>query len=554
MPYILYKSNGVKLATIEDGSIDSTTASLTFVGKNYAGYGETLNQNMVKLLENFANVSSPKIPLVGQLWYDTANKQLKIYNGTKYRFVQNFDTGNTTPTVSGKGDLWFNEAEQKLYLYNGTRYIAIGPQESQFSDTQLVAAAATDTFNNNYNVLEFKIADANSGFTYLPAIVSKDEFVVSAADELHTKGYKDSPIKSGITLPNTNSDGVSYPNVFWGTAGSSLGLYDKLTGIFHKSADYLLSSDYQSDLASGLNITNDAGVTIGNPGVFKIHADSGNSEGKITAIRGNKITFALVKIDTQTTTTVLTLNQNVVIPNTTWGINLGSTSSTFNNIFVNTVTTQVVSAISVGAQTVTANTVTANVFVGQIQGNITGNVRAAIVTATNYFSGTLLGPMSGNVTTGLIQATGGQETSTAQIKGVWSLVGNSKFQATYAADLAEFYEGDAVYEPGTVVVIGGDKEVTMSSTSADIRVAGVISENAAYEMYAACPGHKNLIALKGRIPCKVVGPINKGDLLITSNVPGHAMATTMDINANAVIGKALESFDSESLGVIEIKV
>jgi hypothetical protein len=94
----------------------------------------------------------------------------------------------------------------------------------------------------------------------------------------------------------------------------------------------------------------------------------------------------------------------------------------------------------------------------------------------------------------------------------------------------------------------------MSSTSADIRIAGVISENAAYEMYAACPGHKNLVALKGRIPCKVVGPINKGDLLISSNVPGHAMATTMDINANAVIGKALESFDSESLGVIEIKV
>lgn len=554
MPYILYKSNGVKLATIADGSIDTTTASLTFVGKNYAGYGETLNQNMVKLLENFANTASPKVPLTGQLWYDTASKQLKVYNGTKYRFIQAFDTGNTTPLVSGKGDLWFNEAEQKLYLYNGARYILVGPQVSQFSDTQLIAAAATDTFNNNYNVLEFKIADANSGFTYLPAIVSKDEFLVSAADELYTKGYNLSPIKSGITLPDTNSDGVSYPNVFWGTAGSSLGLYNKLTGIFHKTADYLLASDYQSDLASGLNITNDAGITIGNPGVFKIHADSGNSEGKISAIRGNKISFALVKTDTQTTTTVLTLNQNVVIPNSTWGINLGSVGATFNNIFVNTVTTQLVSANAVVAQTITANTVTAGVFIGQMQGSITGNVRAAIVTATNYFSGTLLGPMSGNVTTGLIQATGGQETSTAQIKGVWSLVGNSKLQATYSADLAEYYEGDTVYEPGTVVIIGGTKEITMSTTSFDNRIAGVISENAAYEMYTACPGHKNLIALKGRVPCKVVGPVSKGDLLVTSSVAGHAMSATTDVNANAVIGKALESFDSESFGVIEIKV
>lgn len=84
MPYSINKTNGDLLVTIEDGTADLTSTSLALVGRNYAGWGEYFNENYVKLLENFARNSQPSSPMVGQLWYDTANKLLKIYDGTEF--------------------------------------------------------------------------------------------------------------------------------------------------------------------------------------------------------------------------------------------------------------------------------------------------------------------------------------------------------------------------------------------------------------------------------------------------------------------------------------
>lgn len=150
--------------------------------------------------------------------------------------------------------------------------------------------------------------------------------------------------------------------------------------------------------------------------------------------------------------------------------------------------------------------------------------------------------------------TTGGTTTPGTVTGYWSLSGTSRFQATYAADLAENYEGDAEYEVGTVLVFGGDKEVTTSNSKGDTRVAGVVSNTAAFAMYDACPGLKNLIALQGRVPCKVVGKINKGDILITAGIPGVAVAATGDVKVGSVIGKALENYDSDHIGTIEISV
>jgi cell shape-determining protein MreC len=127
-------------------------------------------------------------------------------------------------------------------------------------------------------------------------------------------------------------------------------------------------------------------------------------------------------------------------------------------------------------------------------------------------------------------------------------------QATYAADLAEYYEGDLEYEVGTVLVFGGDKEVTVTNTKSDTRVAGVVSDNAAFAMYEACPGLKNLVALQGRVPCKVVGKIRKGDILVTSGIAGVAVAAGTDIKVGTVVGKALKDYDSDHIGTLEIAV
>jgi hypothetical protein len=154
--------------------------------------------------------------------------------------------------------------------------------------------------------------------------------------------------------------------------------------------------------------------------------------------------------------------------------------------------------------------------------------------------------------------TTGGNTTAGTITGRWTLTGTSpnesRLQATYSADLAEYYEGDKEYEVGTVLVFGGDKEVTVTNTQGDNRVAGVVSNTAAFAMYEGCPGLKNLVALQGRVPCRVVGKIRKGEMLVTSKIPGVAVAGGKDIKVGTVVGKALVDYDSDHIGTIEIAV
>jgi hypothetical protein len=154
--------------------------------------------------------------------------------------------------------------------------------------------------------------------------------------------------------------------------------------------------------------------------------------------------------------------------------------------------------------------------------------------------------------------TTGSNTTSGTITGRWTLTGTSpnesRLQATYSADLAEYYEGDKEYEVGTVLIFGGDKEVTVSNKEADTRVAGVVSNTAAFVMYDACPGYKNLVALQGRVPCKVVGKIEKGDILVTSRITGVAVSVKDSARAGTIIGKALENYNSDHIGMIEVAV
>jgi hypothetical protein len=171
-------------------------------------------------------------------------------------------------------------------------------------------------------------------------------------------------------------------------------------------------------------------------------------------------------------------------------------------------------------------------------------------------SGIGLAPITASQVTTTALTTGGNTTA-GTVTGRWTLTGSSpnesRFEATYSADVAEYYEGDKEYEVGTVLVFGGDKEVTTSNTTMDRRVAGVVSNTAAYVMYTACPGHKNLVALVGRVPCRVVGKINKGDILVTAGIHGVAMANN-DPKVGTIVGKALENYDSDHIGTIEIAV
>jgi hypothetical protein len=125
------------------------------------------------------------------------------------------------------------------------------------------------------------------------------------------------------------------------------------------------------------------------------------------------------------------------------------------------------------------------------------------------------------------------------------------------ADLAENYVADANYDPGTVLIIGGEHEVSTTEDPGSYKAVGVVSTNPAHLMNSHCEGeHVVAVALRGRIPCKVTGNVNKGDVLITSNLPGHAMvaANPQTLSPLQIIGRALETKTDAQPGVIEILV
>jgi len=154
----------------------------------------------------------------------------------------------------------------------------------------------------------------------------------------------------------------------------------------------------------------------------------------------------------------------------------------------------------------------------------------------------------------ILSATGTAANSTpVTVLGQWTLGSGATLNATFAADLAEWYSADKDYEPNTVLVFGGDAEVTTTTVFGDSRVAGVVSDNAAFTMNGQLEGTRALIALQGRVKCKVVGRVQKGDLLTTSATPGHA-AKAINPQVGTLIGKALQDKDTLEAGVIEVAV
>ncbi len=134
----------------------------------------------------------------------------------------------------------------------------------------------------------------------------------------------------------------------------------------------------------------------------------------------------------------------------------------------------------------------------------------------------------------------------------WTITYSKAVQAQYA-DLAENYTSDSDYAPGTVLVFGGEAEVTQSTASHDPRIAGVVSTNPAYLMNGAEPGVP--VALQGRVPCRILGPVSKGDRVVASHIAGVAQALDpQQYQPGCIIGKALQAVDSTDISTIEVVV
>ena len=254
MPYVLYKSNGTKFATIEDGSLNLDT-SLTFVGKNYSGYGQVLNQDLLKMLENFASTTQPLTPMTGQLWYDLATKKIKIYNGTLFSSLSKLEYTSTTPLTPALGDLWWDSSKSQLKIFNGTNFVLSTTASASTTTDEsgrivaVIPAKILGDDDAEYNVLEHIIENV------VVAVVSSYSFTVHADDPLY--GIY-SVITPGITLRGANAvtgSSTSTGYTLWGTAADSL----RLNNI--AAEDYALKTDLPA-VATSISVTTLTATTV----------------------------------------------------------------------------------------------------------------------------------------------------------------------------------------------------------------------------------------------------------------------------------------------------
>ena len=177
MPYTINLTNGTNLIPggLSEGTVDSSHSSLVLIGKNYANYGQFLNDNFIHLLENFSSTASPPNPLVGQLWWDTRNNILRVWSGTSWKI----STGATSSTHTAPpsdlsslgGDLWFDTSNSQLNVWSGSTWVVVGPVTTPATgNSGAVPALMTDTAGATHIVIQFII----NGVVY--AIVSKDTF------------------------------------------------------------------------------------------------------------------------------------------------------------------------------------------------------------------------------------------------------------------------------------------------------------------------------------------------------------------------------------------
>lgn len=127
MAYIINKTDGSLLTEIVDTAIDQIATDLTLIGKNVSGYGEYINENFVRLLENFAAETAPNNPLTGQIWFDTAENRLKVYDGGSFRIGSGPLVSGSQPTNLSQGDLWIDSVENQLYFFDGIDLVLAGP-------------------------------------------------------------------------------------------------------------------------------------------------------------------------------------------------------------------------------------------------------------------------------------------------------------------------------------------------------------------------------------------------------------------------------------------
>ena len=516
MAYTINNTFGTTLVTLADGTIDTTTTDLALFGKGYAGFGERLNENLVKLLENFANTSAPANKQKGQLWYDTLNNQIKVWNGNKFKPVGSSTNSTASPTNANTGDFWFDTNNSQFYVYNGSAWTLIGPTTVSGSGvTQVSSEIVADNVGVNKSILKLITNDTIVG------IVSAEQFTPGTAISGFATVFK------GITLSTAISD-----NKLNGTATNA----DALGGV--AAANYLVSN--ANDTTSGtLGIINDGGLTIG-----------AGSDLTIT-VSGTDVTFANTSANGDINFTV---NDGGVTKNV---LTLSGDTGTISDLRVENLTVS-------GTQTI-INTTTLSVEdnIIELNRNLSsasampnytglkvkrGSISSALEQDLYWVwdetfaddGSTIYGNAGGAWTA--FKSGGGDELSAPTLVDIRANIVHATSTSAQYADLAERYATDTPVSVGDVVILGGTEEITKCIRELDDAVFGVVSERPAYLMNADAGNNDShpMIALKGRVRVKISGTGRAGDRIVSAGNGAARVAGLAECTAFNTLGRLIQ--------------
>jgi len=272
MSYKINQTDGTLLVDLVDGRIDEDTTDIVLVGRNYTGYGEYLNENLIRMLENFANSSAPSHPLRGQIWYDTSDGRLKVYNGTVFRSTDTTLVSPTQPTMLA-GDLWIDSTNKQFYFNDGSDTILAGPiYNSVQGESGFRVESVLDRYGNLKTILKLLVGAA------VVAIISRESFEPAVA----ISGFG-SAIEVGINISSF------YPEFYFqGVANSTSTLVDSSLNSYTPDSFFKISSN---NIGTGtLSVKNDNGIFVGFNNDFTIKVEGS------TVVNRNLLTGSDYKI------------------------------------------------------------------------------------------------------------------------------------------------------------------------------------------------------------------------------------------------------------------
>jgi len=535
MAYKINNTFGTLLVTLADGTIDTATTDLTLFGKGYAGFGEKLNENLIKLLENFNNTSAPSNKIQGQLWFDQTNKQINVYDGTKFKPVGSPTNSATAPTNAVKGDLWFDTNNSQLYCYDGTAFTLIGPTTIAGSGvTQVVTETVKDNTGVFRSILKLVTQDTVVGIVSNLAFTPDSSETNAAA--LIAAGF--ASVAQGVQLSSTVSSAK-----FRGTATDS----DALGGV---AVANFLRSDANDSTSGHLEILNDNGLRIG-----------AGSDITMT-MSGDNFTVANVTQD----------------GNIAFTVNDGGATKTVLTMQGDSGDVRIHGSLTVDGDSITSNTSTLTVEdnIIELNRNVSSNSGmpsysgikvnrgdASTATEQDLFwvwdetfadDGTTIYGNSGGAWTAFKSSdVGGTEMSAPTLVDIRANVVHATATAAQYADLAERYESDGPLAIGEVVILGGSAEITKCNDELSDAVFGVISDSPAFLMNAEAGNNDThpMVALKGRVFVKLKGTGKAGDRVVSAGNGEARVANLSECTAFNVLGRLIKDKYNEGTQLTE---